>query len=468
MVQTTTRIFCSFTYIVLNMKRLFCLLIIGVSSTCLGQQSMNMDSLFNWQDPNLPASSAHQNTYNEVWGYAKDGAEFAFIASTMGTHIFDVTNPSMSEQIAFVEGALAGPDVIHRDYHDYDDYLYAVCDEGQSTLQIIDLRQLPDTAIVVYDDDTLFARSHNIFIDSSSARMYVCGGSVQFAVYSLANPEQPTLLLDCPAEVSFWSSIGYVHDVYVRGDTAYIHAGWNGFFVVDFRDIQNPQMIASLDVYPQQGYNHSGWLMPDQPYYAMADETHGKDVKILDMSNLSDLVVTDTIGSHIDPFSIPHNLIYHGNYLFISYYFDGLYMFDCSDPAHPVLEGFYDTSTEQAAGGVYRGCWGVYPFLPSGNILASDMQTGLWIFDTNEPLGIHTQESQTTLLNVFPNPANDRLSFDRKFVGSFYQIIDISGRVVHSGIAKSNTLAICNLKTGLYTLLIVAENKSLSSKFVKE
>ena len=174
--------------------------------------------------------------------------------------------------------------------------------------------------------------------------MYVCSGNRPFTVFSLENPTSPTLLMDCGLELPFWSQISWIHDVYVRGDTAYLNAGPNGLFVVDFSNIQSPQMIGSLDFYPQQGYNHSGWLMADQPYYAMADETHGMDIKILNISDLSDIEVTDTIDSGVHPLSIPHNLIYRGDFLFVSYYFDGMYIFDCTNPEHPTIYGYYDTS----------------------------------------------------------------------------------------------------------------------------
>ena len=47
--------------------------------------------------------------------------------------------------------------MIHRDYHDHNGYLYAVCDEGQSTLQIIDLSGLPNDLEVVYDSGIIYA-----------------------------------------------------------------------------------------------------------------------------------------------------------------------------------------------------------------------------------------------------------------------------------------------------------------------
>lgn len=448
------------------MKNTLTLLLAVLSSSVFGQVSLNIDSLYNWQDNSLPASAAHANRYNEIWGYAEGGREYAIIGSTAGTHIFDVTEPATSHEVAFVEGKVTGSVIVHRDFHDFDDYLYMVSDEGNSSLQIADLRFLPDSAPVVYDSGALFPRSHNIFIDSTSARMYVCGGPLQFAVFSLADPTSPTLLLNCPIDVPFWGPIGYVHDVYVRNDTAYLNAGPNGLFVVDFNDINNPVMIGSMDVYPQSGYNHSGWLMEHKPYYVLADEDHGKDVKIVDVSDYQDIYVVDTISTNVNQYSIPHNPIFNGDYLYIAYYFDGVYVFDCSEPTDPELVGFYDTSTEEHQPGVYRGCWGVYPFLPSGTLLASDMQTGLWVLRVNQISGVE-DISKDARLTVYPNPTNSALN-----VGSFngqpltYQIHDIAGKLVQTGITLG-TIDVSGLQKGVYAVSVADEKGVASARFLK-
>lgn len=447
------------------MRLLSILLLVGMSLQVEAQNHINMDSLFNWQNTSLVPSTAHFNTYNEIWGYAKDEVEYAIIGTTAGTHIFDVTIPATSTEVEFIEGAVMGPSIVHRDYHDHDDYLYMVCDEGPSTLQIADLRFLPDSAPLVYDSDALFSRSHNIFIDTSSARMYVCGGTVQFAVYSLVEPTNPTLLVNCPTEVPFWSTIGYVHDTYVRGDTAYLNAGERGLFVVDFSDLNDIKMLGSIDTYTQSGYNHSGWLMKDQPYYALADETHGMDVKILDVSDFTDIEVEDTIGTNVHQFSIPHNLIYRDNLLFVSYYFDGLYVFDCADPEQPTLAGYYDTSTEIHQNGVYRGCWGVYPFLPSGNILASDMQTGLWIFGS-ESLSAVEDASSSQDFNVYPNPTSEFVFIPKSMIGAEYELIDVKGSVVSIGVLNS-ALRLHKLPDGLYLLKAKKGESTATTRLIK-
>ena len=66
--------------------------------------------------------------------------------------------------------------------------------------------------------------------------------------------------------------------------------------------------------------------------------------------------------------------------MYTAHYHDGVYIHDISDPNNPILVAFYDTF-DPTHYNSYMGAWGVYPFLPSGNILVSDMQTGLYVFE---------------------------------------------------------------------------------------
>ena len=235
-------------------KQIFIIIASLTISISSAQDSMNVSLLFQWNDTSLPSSSIHDNRYNEIWGVAINGREYAIIGSTMGTHIFDVTDPNNVDTVAFVPGAVQGSQIIHRDYHDYNGYLYIVADEGSSTLQIADLNYLPDSVVVVYDSDTLFSKSHNIFIDTATAKLYVCGGGGNdLSVYSLADPVNPVLLVNCGTDVPFWGSIGYIHDIYFRNDTAFCNAIYtSALFVVDFTDVFNPVLIGSLTSYPHQ------------------------------------------------------------------------------------------------------------------------------------------------------------------------------------------------------------------------
>jgi hypothetical protein len=66
-----------------------------------------------------------------------------------------------------------------------------------------------------------------------------------------------------------------------------------------------------------------------------------------------------------------------GDFLITSYYSEGVVIHDATYPYNCIKVGQYDTYPTQTTG--FDGCWGVYPFLPSGTILAADITEGLFI-----------------------------------------------------------------------------------------
>ncbi|MBL4651898.1 MAG: choice-of-anchor B family protein [Flavobacteriales bacterium] len=437
--------------------------------TAISQSSQNITLLDRWENNTLVPSTDHNNTYNETWGFVQDGVEYGVIGTTWGTHIFDLANPTSIVEVVSIKGEHFGADIIHRDYHDYNGYLYIVSDEGQgiSTLKIVDLQYLPDSVSIVYNEDSLFSTSHNIFIDTAKAKLYTCGGNNNFGVraFSLTNPI-------VPEEISSLSLPSSAHDIFVRNDTAYINDGTSGLRIYNFSDAANPILIDSLFDYPQKGYNHSGWLNEDGSIYVLADETHGTDLKILDVSDLSNITLLDTISSQIDhQYSIPHNVMVKGDNVFVSYYFDGLVIYNISDPSNPYISGYYDTSTETHANWVYRGCWGVYSFLPSGIVLASDMQNGLYVLDVTNATGISNNEDNSFNVIVFPNPASESVIISTKdYKNASYQIVNINGQMVKSGnlLNSIETIQLNAIPNGTYLIEISAENnKTITKKLVK-
>jgi hypothetical protein len=238
-------------------------------------------------------------------------------------------------------------------------------------------------------------------------------------------------------------------------------------FVVDFNDINNAQLIGSLTNYPQSGYNHSGWLSDDGNTYALADETHGLDVKILDVSDLTNISVNDLISSDVNALSIAHNPIFFGNDLYISYYFDGLYVFDVSDPSNVSLKGFYDTSVEPHASTDYKGCWGVYPFLSSGKILVSDMQNGLFVLTTPLVSGLDNDITNLDFV-VFPNPSADLITIISSEIKSvaLLKIANLKGEeVLERVVTKTqNKIDVSKMAKGTYILSLETATGLIKSK----
>ena len=152
--------------------------------------SDNVNLLFNWADTSLPINN-FGGSYTDVYGLAINEGEYAVIGSTMGTHIIDVTNPAQSYEAAFIPGAQQY-NVTHRDFFHMDHYLYGVCDQGNSTLQIIDISNLPNSVNLVYDSDSLISTSHNIFIDTINKKLYSTNG----VVLDVSNPNNPSFLFN--------------------------------------------------------------------------------------------------------------------------------------------------------------------------------------------------------------------------------------------------------------------------------
>lgn len=413
-----------------------------VEATLLGQ----------WSRDDLVGSIYYNNTYNDLWGLSIGDREYAVIGSTAGTHFIDVTNPPNLTEVAFVPGTAQGGQIVHRDYKNYGCYLYGVCDEGASTLQIMDVSYLPDSVHLVYNSNQLLIRSHNIFIDTTNAMLYTLstkGGPPQnsaMRVYSLANPELPEYI----NEYSNFGGIqtSSVHDAYVRNGIAYLDCGYDGFAIVDFTNPASPQTLGTLTDYPFAGYNHSCWGSDDGNYVFMGDENHGyklKSVRVADPTNIEVVATFNADNSNVN--SIPHNQLVACDYLYVSYYYDGLQVYDVSDPTDPRRVMFYPTSTRPFTNS-YEGAWGVYPFLPSGKILVSDMQNGLFVIsgpsgicgakeitrlDCQTTTGTTTPSSIGTW-SVYPQPTRDAFTLDLTLTESQQmvklEVLDISGRLV--------------------------------------
>ena len=372
---------------------------------CLFSQSNNIELLDQWYIDGLPVTNDGESVFNDVWGLQIENDKYAIIGSTNGTHILSINNNKL-EEIDFVAGKYKGSQAIHRDFHDYNGYLYAVCDENASSLQIMDLSYLPDSVHLVYDSDSLIVRAHNIFIDTANAKLYGCAvaspaGFHALSVYDLSNPIFPELIYN-------YDEVGHVHDAYVYNDTAFLNCGYDGLRVIKSHSQGFAYELSSLTVYPEKGYNHSGWISGDKKTYIMCDETPSMKIKVLDVSDLNNISVSSIFSSESYDQALPHNAIFINDIAYVSYYNDGLQVFDISDPFNPKKIGYYDTYPG-SDNLIYRGLWGVYPFNNSNLVLGSDRTSGLYLFDFEPP-----PTTAEDPFYIFPNPASNYIYFYRE------------------------------------------------------
>lgn len=456
------------------MKKLFTLIIpVFCWLNTHAQVSHNMDLIYHWTDTNIvPITSLpalEDFRYNDVWGYAQEGREYAIIGSTMGVHFFDITDTANISQVDFIPGNAAP--ITHREFNSYRNYLYIVGDQGVSGLMVADMQYLPDSVHLVYNDDTLIRRSHELHIDTAMQKLYLFGVNSD-----LLTPGVPTgfaaMILDIsqpdtPQYLSFFIHpiIDYVHDGYVRNDTAFFHSAFDGLYYGYFGDPQNPVEIDVMPFYLDQGYNHSGWLTDDGRHYVMMDETQGMRIKMIDMQpGLNFFTVCGLFEGGNGPNNMAHNPHIRGNFLYASYYQDGVRIFDITDRCNPTEVAWYDTWPGDALEDEFRGAWGVYAFLPSGKVLVSDIESGLYVLQPHlNYAGVN--ENAHMNFTMHPNPASDWVQFSEEF--STIRIYDVNGKILRSA-QHQNTISVEGLSNGIYMVGVEKNGNWNYTKMVKE
>lgn len=298
--------------------------------------------------------------YNDCWGYAAGGKEYALLGVVNGTSIIDITNSGSAVEREFIPS----PSSSWKDIKTYQTLAYVVNESGGG-MQIIDLSNLPTSATLI-NTYTGFQTSHNIYIDEPNAMLYAEGsGGAAVRAISLADPVNPVQLS------TFGSS---AHDIYARDNIVYVSEGSLGSVgIFDLTNPSSPAFVARINV-PNAGFVHNAWLSDDGNFLMTTEETTAKTVKLFDIQNVNNAFITD---EYLGPSNLAHNTHINGNFAYLSHYADGLRIVDISNPDNIFEAGYYDTST---SGGGFNGAWGAFPFFPSGKILISDMQNGLFVF----------------------------------------------------------------------------------------
>ncbi len=346
-----------------NLLFLFCFSVSGLfaqlNSTLLSTVSYNVDA-------------------NDIWGY-KDlttGIEYALVGLNNGLSIVSLEDPNNAAEVAFVDG----PSSIWRDIKTWDKYAYVTNETGDGLL-VVDMTNLPASVNSYYYSPNITAdgmmspltSAHNLYIDELGY-CYVVGanpaegGMLIFDVFT--DPYNPTL-------VGVGPSI-YSHDIYVRDNKAYTSDVYDGVFrIYDVTDKSNIIELASQGT--PFDFTHNAWLSDDSQTIFTTDERANAPVAAYDISDYNDIVFLDeyrpayTLGEEV----IPHNVHVWDDYLIISYYTDGMIIVDASRPQNLVEVGNFDTFL--GGNGGFSGAWGAYPFLPSGIILATDIDNGLFV-----------------------------------------------------------------------------------------
>lgn len=349
----------------------------------------NMGFLGNWNG---------RSTYGDVWGYtAPDGREYALLCvRNKGLSIIDITD---DEPVEVGIAPSINPNSDAKDVKVYDHY--AILIKENEPAQVIDLADPtnPLTVSTIHiGPQQNGGGAHNAFVQDNY--LYTLGdhGTGGLTIYDLTDPTSPIIVGQFQQR--------YYHDIQVRDDIGYAAAiGGEGVDILDLSDKTQPVLINNFN-YPGSGA-HNCWTTEDGKYLFVGDEvgTAGNWTRVFDVSDPYNVA---QVGAYIaDSLAIVHNCYVKGNYLFVAYYTEGIRVVDISDPINPVEVAYYDTYPFQEYG--YWGVWSVYPFFASRKLIASDMQTGLYVLSVDwESLGIveSIPPSRFFLAQNYPNPFN--------------------------------------------------------------
>jgi len=346
----------------------------------------------------LMGSLYYPQGLNDVWGYSDGDHEYALVGTQTGLSVVDVTNPSNLNELYFIPGVQS----IWRDIKTWQNYAY-VSVEGTDGLLIVDLSDLSGMSHVFIDD--YFTEIHNLYIDENGF-LYAFGGTSSSGVIILdlnSDPMNPTLA----GEFHDY----YLHDGMARGDTLWGAAMYEGLFtVIDVSDKSNIQTLSS---YPTPcSFTHNIWVSDDNNYVFATDEQSSCYVAAYDVSDIFNITQIDLTQDWSGTGDVvPHNTHVLGDYLITSYYTSGVNIIDASDPFNLTEVAYYDTSP--LSGAPMDGCWGAYPYLPSGLVLATDQQEGLFVLCQS----IYGNTCNNGTINIPKNSIKNEIIFQMSLLG---------------------------------------------------
>ncbi len=340
-------------------------------------------ALLSWLSPEDITGVAQ--TANDVWGYVSpSGREYAILGLRTGTAFIEVTDPVSPKVVKVVKGRRS----TWRDMAVHGEYAYSVNERGGG-IQVIDLRKIDRGKVKVVDrvKDVGLATIHNITVNSESGYAYLSGSNLAgggLVAVDLADPARPRV------EPGGWP-FHYVHDAlvvsYVDGahagrEIAYAFAGETGLAIIDVTD-KSDLFTVGIHEYPGLAYSHSGAIGRKLRYLYANDELDELEGNVTTSTtyifNIKDLENARFVRSvSTGEETIDHNSMVRGKWLYQANYESGLQVFDVKRPGRPERRAFFDTYPDDDHVG-FNGAWGIFADFPSGIVILSDIQRGLFV-----------------------------------------------------------------------------------------
>ena len=369
----------------------------------------------------VPLSLMDADGANDIWGWTDPttNREYALVGLRNGTFFVDVTVPTAPVLLGKLPTATVA--TTWRDIKVYRDHAFIVSEARDHGMQVFNLARLrglaadPDREFTADARYTGITNSHNLVLNEATGFAYAVGASSRgsdlpaacsapgFHVINVQNPLEPTFagcFSDASKDASPVTAPGYTHDgqcvVYNGPDTDYagreVCAGSNED-VVTFFDVTDKAAVRTIAqaAYPNDAYTHQGWFTEDFRYFVANDEldemnglTPNQRSLVFDVQDLDAPEFLFAFQSGLS--TIDHNLYILDGLAYQSNYESGLRVVDTRTIPEGRLEevAFFDTYP-QSTTATFNGQWSNYPYFPSGTIVASDINNGLFVLRMQRP-----------------------------------------------------------------------------------
>lgn len=325
------------------------------------------------QNPTLLGHLSYNTSCAGIWHYVDSlGNEYALVGAGDRVSIVNVTNPVTPVEV-FNVPALPGENSLWREVKTYGKYAYAVSEAGGGVI-VIDLSNLPASINSKhwYGDSTingLLNVGHTIA--ATDGYIYIFGSDIGVGGVIIADISDPW-----NPRYTGQYNLNYVHDGYIRNDTLWAGEIYIGqFAVIDVTNKANPVLITNQQT-PGQ-FCHNTWLSDNGEYLFTTDEQPGAPLGSFKVSDLGNIQLKTIYYCDSAPNEEVHNVRVLNDFLINPNYGSHLTIVDAARPENLVEIG--DISASFNASPQYL-CWDASPYLPSGNIIATDVYGGLFIY----------------------------------------------------------------------------------------
>jgi choice-of-anchor B domain-containing protein len=339
-------------------------------------------------------------TLANICGYWQNGKEYALLGASQGMMIVDVTDPDVPKQIT----QLPGPNNLWKEIKVYKNYAYVTSEGGQG-LQCVDLSTLPAPNVnnVFYtgdgDIDGKLNKIHALHIDTLKGVLYCFGatgvsnsGATMLDIKT--NPMQPKYLGSVDKD--------YIHDGYIHNDTLFAGHIYRGDMEIWYTgDKKKPVSLGKVAT-PTK-FTHNIWLSENRKYAYTTDENNNSFLAAYDISDPADIKLVDKIATNPGSGAVVHNTHIINDFAVSSYYTEGFTIVDAHQPDNLVEVARFDTYLPKVnPAAPFEGAWGVFPYFPSGTIVISNIDEGLFIFTPTYKRAAYIEGIVTNKLNQQP------------------------------------------------------------------